>query len=56
MTDTQEIKNRLDLVDVVQDYGVQLRKSGRNYSGFCPFHANTKTPAFYVFPETQTWR
>ncbi|HRQ13600.1 MAG TPA: DNA primase [Promineifilum sp.] len=56
MTDTQEIKNRLDLVDVVQDYGVQLRKSGRNYSGFCPFHPNTRTPAFYVFPETQTWR
>lgn len=56
MTDTQEIKNRLDLVDVVQDYGVQLRKSGRNYAGFCPFHPNTKTPAFYVFPESQTWR
>lgn len=56
MTDTQEIKNRLDLVDVVQDYGVQLRKSGRNYAGFCPFHSNTRTPAFYVFPETQTWR
>ena len=56
MTDTQEIKNRLDLVDVVQDYGVQLRKSGRNYAGFCPFHPNTRTPAFYVFPERQTWR
>lgn len=56
MTDLQEIKNRLDLVDVVQDYGVQLRKSGRNYAGFCPFHPNTRTPAFYVFPETQTWR
>ena len=56
MTDLQEIKNRLDLVDVVQEYGVQLRKSGRNYSGFCPFHPNTRTPAFYVFPESQTWR
>jgi DNA primase len=56
MTDLQEIKNRLDLVDVVQDYGVQLRKSGRNYAGFCPFHPNSRTPAFYVFPESQTWR
>lgn len=56
MTDVQEIKNRLDLVDVVQDYGVQLRKSGRNWAGFCPFHPNTRTPAFYVFPESQTWR
>ena len=56
MTVTQEIKSRLDLVDVVQDAGVSLRKSGRNWTGFCPFHPNTKTPAFYVFPETQTWR
>ena len=56
MTVTQEIKSRLDLVDVIQDAGVSLRKSGRNYAGFCPFHANTKTPAFYVFPESQTWR
>ena len=43
MTVTQEIKSRLDLVDVIQDAGVSLRKSGRNYAGFCPFHANTKT-------------
>lgn len=56
MTVTQEIKSRLDLVDVVQDAGVQLRKSGRNWAGFCPFHPNTKTPAFYIFPESQTWR
>lgn len=55
MSVTDEIKNRLDIIDVVTDYGVQLRKSGRNFSGFCPFHPNTKTPAFYVFPETQTW-
>jgi DNA primase len=56
MSVTQEIKNRLDIVDVVQDAGVQLRKSGRNWSGFCPFHPNTRTPAFFIFPETQTWR
>ena len=56
MTVTQEIKSRLDLVAVVQDAGVALRKSGRNWAGFCPFHPNSKTPAFYVFPESQTWR
>lgn len=55
MTDTQEIKARLDIVDIISEQ-VQLRKSGRNYAGFCPFHSNTRTPAFYVFPETQTWR
>ncbi|RMG96886.1 MAG: DNA primase [Chloroflexi bacterium] len=51
---TEEIKNRLDIVDVVSEH-VALRKSGRNYAGFCPFHPNTRTPSFYVFPETQTW-
>ncbi len=55
MTDISEIKSRLDIVDIVSDY-VELRRSGHNYSGFCPFHPNTRTPAFYVFPETQTWR
>lgn len=54
MTAVDEIKNRLDIVDVVSET-VSLRRSGRNYSGFCPFHSNTKTPSFYVFPDTQTW-
>ena len=52
---TEEIKSRLDIVDVVSET-VSLRKSGRNLSGFCPFHQNTRTPSFFVFPETQTWR
>jgi DNA primase len=54
MTVTEEIKSRLDIVDIVSE-SVQLRKSGRSYSGFCPFHPNSRTPAFYIFPETQTW-
>ncbi|MBK8905584.1 MAG: hypothetical protein IPM53_30660 [Anaerolineaceae bacterium] len=55
MTVTEEIKSRLDIVDVVSET-VSLRRSGRNYAGFCPFHHNTRTPSFFVFPETQTWR
>ncbi len=54
MSVTQEVKSRLDIVDIVSEQ-VNLRRSGRNYAGFCPFHSNTRTPAFYVFPETQTW-
>ena len=55
MSVTDEIKSRLDIVDVVSET-VKLRRSGKNYTGFCPFHQNTRTPAFVVFPETQTWR
>src|SRR5210317_341080 len=52
---TDEIKGRLDIVELVSEH-VQLRKSGSSFSGFCPFHSNTRTPAFVVFPNTQTWR
>ena len=43
--------------DVVEEIGlvVALQKSGKSYKGHCPFH-NERTPSFYVFPESQTWR
>lgn len=50
-----EIKAQLDLVDYISQT-VKLRRTGKNYIGFCPFHSNTRTPSFVVFPETQTWR
>jgi DNA primase len=53
MSVVDEIKDRLDIVEVIQPY-VPLRKAGRNYKGLCPFHAE-KTPSFVVFPETGTW-
>jgi len=55
MSTVDEVKARLDIVDLISET-VELRRSGKNYTGFCPFHHNTRTPAFVVFPETQTWR
>jgi DNA primase len=55
MSNVEEIKSRLDIVDLVSET-VQLRKAGKNYTGFCPFHSNTRTPSFVVFPDTGTWR
>ena len=55
MSVTDEIKDRIDIVDLVSE-SVELRRAGRNYTGFCPFHHNVNTPAFVVFPDTQTWR
>lgn len=54
MSVTDEIKDRIDIVDLVSET-VELRHSGKNYTGFCPFHHNVNTPAFAVFPDTQTW-
>lgn len=56
MSAVEEIKERISIVDLVSESGVKLRKSGKTYIGFCPFHHNTRTPAFVVWPETGTWR
>lgn len=55
MSTIDEVKARIDIVELVSET-VALRRSGKNYTGFCPFHSNTRTPAFVVFPETGTWR
>ena len=55
MTAIDEIKTRLDIVDLVSET-VKLRRAGKNYTGFCPFHPNSRTPAFVVFPDSGTWR
>src|SRR5690606_32067243 len=54
MSDVDQVKARLDIVDVISSY-TPLKKAGRNYKAVCPFHSE-KTPSFVVFPETQTWR
>lgn len=54
MSAVDQVKSRLDIVDVISGYA-QLTKAGRNYKALCPFH-NEKTPSFVVFPDTQTWR
>ena len=48
MSVVDEVKAQLDIVDIVSQT-VKLRRTGKNYIGFCPFHSNTRTPSFVVF-------
>ncbi|MBK6867560.1 MAG: DNA primase [Burkholderiales bacterium] len=47
----QELLARADAVEIVGRY-VQLKKTGANFSGLCPFHGE-KTPSFTVSPSKQ---
>ena len=46
-----DLIDRADIVDVVGSR-VTLKKSGKNYSGLCPFH-DEKSPSFSVSPDKQ---
>lgn len=53
MNDTQQIKDKIDVVDLVGEY-VALKPAGVNYKGLCPFHRE-KSPSFMVNRERQRW-
>ena len=49
----QSVKEQADIVRLIAEYGVRLKKTGgQNFSGLCPFHKE-KTPSFSVHQTRQ---
>ncbi len=53
MNEVDEIKQRLDIVEVIGSY-VPLKQTGANFKGLSPFKTE-KTPSFIVSPEKNIW-
>ena len=51
---TDQIKDRLDIVEIIREYVPQMKKTGASWKACCPFHQE-KTPSFLVSSEKQIW-
>ena len=50
-----EIKQKLDIVQVAEKYLHSMKRSGPNYFALCPFH-NEKTPSFSINQDLQIFK
>ena len=53
--DFDTVKERVDIVQVINEHNVMLKKAGRGFTGLCPFHSE-KTPSFHVNPDTRSYK
>lgn len=54
MTSVEEIKSKLNLIEVLREY-VQLQNGRGNFRALCPFHKE-KNPSFMASEEKQIWK
>jgi DNA primase len=49
LIDLKALKAKIDLVQVLKECGLKLKRVGSSYKALCPFHKDTK-PSFSVSP------
>jgi DNA primase len=47
-----EVRDKTDIVQVISEHGIPLKRTGKNYTAPCPFH-DEQNPSFSVSPEKQ---
>jgi len=50
----ERLKRDVSLVHLVENWGVTLKKHGKDYLGHCPFH-DDKTSSLVISPESNLW-
>jgi DNA primase len=53
--DFEKLRNSISILDVVQSYGIELKKVGRQYRGLSPFKRETD-PSFFVLPDKNIFK
>jgi DNA primase catalytic core len=50
----ERLKQEVSLLDLVQSYGVELKKKGKDLIGLCPFH-DDRSPSLVISPDKNLW-
>ena len=50
----RRVKTEIDLVDLVQSQGIELKAHGKDLIGLCPFH-DDRTPSLVITPKMNLW-
>ncbi|MGD2092638.1 MAG: CHC2 zinc finger domain-containing protein [Candidatus Aminicenantes bacterium] len=50
----EKLKQEVSLPDLVQSYGVELKKKGKDLIGLCPFH-DDHSPSLVISPDKNLW-
>lgn len=50
------IKRSVDVAPFMQACGIELKRNGKGYKGYCPFHEDNKSPSLSVTPGKNLWQ
>jgi DNA primase len=51
----EQVRQAVDIVDLLSKYNLQLRRQGRGFVALCPWHDDTR-PSLQINPERQSWK